>query len=189
MQPYPHTYVASAAGEGAGFVTLASPQLPSLATAPPPEFDGPGGVWSPETLLCASLADCFILTFRAVSRAARFEWSRLECRVEGVLERVGRRSRFTRYTTFAKLTVPEGADPAKARELLERADQGCLIANSVNGLRSLETEISVEGAPAAVRDRSDPMPDEALAVVAVADGALTEVELAQGLSRNSARSA
>ncbi len=149
MHPYPHTYVASAAGEGTGFVALASPQLPSLETASPPEFDGPGGVWSPETLLCASLADCFILTFRAVARAARFEWSRLECRVEGVLERVGRTSRFTRYTTFARLTVPEGTDSARARELLERAEQGCLIGNSLNGARTLETEISVQGAPAA----------------------------------------
>ena len=130
-------------------VTLTSAQLPSLETAPPPEFDGPAGVWSPETLLCASVADCFILTFRAVSRAARFEWSRLECRVEGVLERVGRTPQFTRYTTFAKLTVPEGADSAKARELLERAEQGCLIANSLRGSRALEVEISVEGAPAA----------------------------------------
>jgi organic hydroperoxide reductase OsmC/OhrA len=124
-------------------VTLGSPQLPSLESAAPPEFDGPGGVWSPETLLCASLADCFILTFRAVSRAARFEWSGLECRVEGVLERVGGVSQFTRYTTLARLTVPEGADTAKARELLERAEHGCLIANSVRGSRALETQISV----------------------------------------------
>lgn len=130
-------------------MTVGSPQLPSFETAAPPEFDGPGGVWSPETLLCASLADCFILTFRAVSRAARFEWSRLECRVEGVLERVGRTSQFTRYTTFAKLAVPDGADTKRARELLERAEQGCLIANSVNGSRALETQISVEGAPTA----------------------------------------
>lgn len=149
MHPYPHVYSASAAGQSTGPVTAGSPQLPSMVTAAPPEFDGPGGVWSPETLLCASLADCFILTFRAVSRAARFEWSRLECRVEGVLERVGRTSQFTRYTTFAKLTVAEGADAAKARELLERAEQGCLIANSLRGARALETEISVERASAA----------------------------------------
>jgi organic hydroperoxide reductase OsmC/OhrA len=149
MHPYPHTYVASATGEGGGFVTLASSQLPVLETAPPPEFDGPGGVWSPETLLCASLADCFILTFRAVSRAARFEWSRLECRVEGVLERVDRTSQFTRYTTFAKLAVPEGADCARAHELLERAEHGCLIANSLRGSRALETEIEVERPSAA----------------------------------------
>jgi organic hydroperoxide reductase OsmC/OhrA len=149
MHPYPHRYVASATGEGKGFVTLSSAQLPALETAPPPEFDGPAGVWSPETLLCASLADCFILTFRSVSRAASFGWLRLECRVEGVLERVERTSQFTRYTTFAKLTVPEGADSARAHELLERAERGCLIANSVRGTRTLEVEISVEGTPAA----------------------------------------
>jgi organic hydroperoxide reductase OsmC/OhrA len=149
MHPYPHKYVASATGEGKGFVALTSAQLPSLETAPPPEFDGPPGVWSPETLLCASLADCFILSFRAVSRAASFGWLRLECRVEGVLERVERTSQFTRYTTFAKLTVAEGADSAKARELLERAERGCLIGNSLRGSRTLEVEISVEGAPAA----------------------------------------
>ena len=95
MHPYPHTYTAAAAADPSGLVSVTSAQLPRLDTAPPPEFDGPGGVWSPETLLCASLADCFILTFRAVSRASRLPWLRLECRVEGVLERVERTSQFT----------------------------------------------------------------------------------------------
>jgi organic hydroperoxide reductase OsmC/OhrA len=112
-----------------------------LETAAPPEFDGPGGAWSPETLLCASLADCFILTFRAVARAANFEWLRLECRVEGTLERVERTPQFTRYNTFTDLVVPQGADLAKARELLERADRGCLIANSLRGARALEARV------------------------------------------------
>ena len=141
MHPYPHTYIASAAAQNAGAVTVTSPQLPNLETAPPPEFDGPGGVWSPETLLCASIADCFILTFRAVSRAARFEWSNLECRVEGILERVDRNSQFTRYTTYARLTVPAGSDAEKAHQLLERAKHGCLIANSLRGERALEVQI------------------------------------------------
>jgi organic hydroperoxide reductase OsmC/OhrA len=122
---------------------VASPKLSSFETAPPPEFDGPGGIWSPESLLCASIADCFILTFRAVTRAARFEWSELECRVEGVLERVGPNSQFTRYTTFARLQVPAHSDVAKALELLERAEHGCLIANSLRGMRTLDAEISV----------------------------------------------
>jgi len=100
MHPYPHTYIAAAAAESKGYVEVTSPQLPALTTASPPQFDGPSGIWSPETLLCASLADCFILTFRAVSRAGRFEWLRLQCRVEGMLERVERTSQFTRYTTF-----------------------------------------------------------------------------------------
>jgi organic hydroperoxide reductase OsmC/OhrA len=95
-------------------------------------------VWSPETLLSASVADCFILTFRAVARAARFRWLQLECRTEGVLERIGQNSQFTRFTTFTKLTVAAGSDVAKARELLERAEHGCLIANSLRGTRTLE---------------------------------------------------
>ena len=74
MHPYPHTYVAKAAGNASGSVVVESPQLPALQTAAPPEFDGPGGMWSPENLLCASLADCFVLTFRAIARNARLEW-------------------------------------------------------------------------------------------------------------------
>ncbi|HEV2286880.1 MAG TPA: OsmC family protein [Steroidobacteraceae bacterium] len=146
MHPYPHTYTATAGGGSAGMVAVASAQLPAFETAAPPEFDGPGGVWSPETLLCASLADCFILTFRAVSRAARLRWSRLECRVEGVLERTEAGAQFTRFATFARLTVPEGSELERARELLTRAEHGCLIANSLRGSRALETHIEVEGA-------------------------------------------
>lgn len=144
MKAFPHAYAASAAAESTGPVAVASPQLPNLETAAPPEFDGPGGAWSPETLLCASVADCFVLTFRAVSRAARLEWLRLNCHVEGVLERVGQSSRFTRFTTVAELLVPEGADTTKARELLERAEHGCLIANSLTGSRELKAEVIVK---------------------------------------------
>ena len=141
MHPYPHLYRASAAGAQAGLVTVASAQLPNIETAPPPEFDGPGGVWSPEGLLCAAVADCFILTFRGISRAVRLEWTTLECRVEGTLERVDGTAQFTRFTTFATLTVPAGADVAKAQALLERAEHSCLVSNSLRGARSLEAKV------------------------------------------------
>lgn len=143
MHPFPHTYTASASGDTSGPVSVTSAELPRLETAAPPEFDRPGGVWSPETLLCASAADCVILTFRAVSRVAQFQWLRLECRVEGVLERVERVSQFTRFTTFAILTVPTGSDVSKGRELLERAEHGCLIANSLRGSHTLEAQVVV----------------------------------------------
>ena len=153
MHPYPHTYAASARGQVNGFVTVASAQLSSLKTAPPVEFDGPGGAWSPETLLCASLADCFILTFRAVSRAALFEWLDLDCRVEGVLERVGKQAEFTRFKTLATLKIPAGSNTAKAHELLERAEHGCLVANSLRGARELDARVVVDNA--AMPENSD----------------------------------
>lgn len=141
MHPYPHLYRAAATGNPAGAVTVTSPQLPDIETAPPPEFDGPGGVWSPESLLCAAVADCFILTFLGVSRAAKFEWLALECRVEGTLERVAGKSQFTKFATFATLRVVPGSDAAKGRSLLEKAEHGCLIANSLLGARTLEAEV------------------------------------------------
>ena len=143
MHPYPHVYQAAAGGRPEGAVALTSPGLPEIATAPPPEFGGPGGVWSPETLLCASLADCFVLSFRAIARASGFEWIALECRVEGVLERVAGVTQFTKYTTHARLEVPSGSAAEKARRLLEKAERVCLISNSVRGERAVVAEVVV----------------------------------------------
>jgi len=103
-------YTASAAAGPSGSVAVTSPGLPEIATAPPPEFDGPGGIWSPEALLCASLADCFILTFRALAKGSKFEWIGLDCRVDGVLEKAEGVTRFTKYTTYATLKVAPGSD-------------------------------------------------------------------------------
>ncbi len=142
MHPYPHNYLVAATAVANGAVTVSSAGLPPLETAPPPQFDGPGGVWSPETLLCASLADCFILTFRAVSRVARLNWLQLDCQVEGVLERIERTAQFTRFKTRAQLLVPEGTNIDTARRLLDQAEHGCLIANSLRAERTLEAQVS-----------------------------------------------
>ena len=145
MHPFPHRYLISAGGTGTGPVTVSASGAPDLATASPPEFDGPGGAWSPESLLCAAVGDCFILSFRAVARASRLEWTRLDCNVEGTLERVDGVTRFTRFTTQATLEVPPGTDAAKARTLLDKAEHICLISNSLNAERSLAAEVRVAG--------------------------------------------
>ncbi len=142
MHPYPHTYTVTASGTATGTAAVSSPQLPALETAPPPEFDGPGGLWSPETLLCAAVADCLILTFRAMARASKFEWLELSCRTEAVLERVQGATRFTRYTSYATIRLPASGDATKARLLLEKSEHGCLVANSLNGERLLHVEVT-----------------------------------------------
>lgn len=140
-QPYPHTYEATASAEPKGSVTVASPRLEPLRTAPPAGFGGPGTLWSPETLLVASIANCFVLTLRALTRAGGLPWLGVECRVEGILERVEGVTQFSRFVTYATLSVPNGTDEAAARRLLERAEHGCLIGNSLRGARRLEAII------------------------------------------------
>lgn len=141
MHPYPHRYAVSAEAGPDGEVRLDSAGLPALASMPPPEFDGPPGHWSPETLLTAAVADCFVLSFRAVARASRFEWTSLSAAVEGTLDRVEGTSRFVRMHTRARLVVPAGADEARARALLEKAEKICLISSSLTAERHLEAEV------------------------------------------------
>ncbi|HTT12405.1 MAG TPA: OsmC family protein [Burkholderiaceae bacterium] len=140
MHPYPHRYTAEAAGAASGSVSLSSQGLADIDSAPPAEFNGPGDRWSPETLLCAAVADCLVLTFRAIARASRFEWQQIRCSTEGVLDRADGVSRFIRFSSRVCLTVPGGTDEARARQLVEKSERGCLVANSLNAERTLSIE-------------------------------------------------
>ena len=133
MHELPHHYTVTASAAAEGDVTLDSAGVASIPSAPPAEFGGPGDRWSPESLLVAAVADCFVLSFRAIARASRLDWSRLECSAEGILDRVERQMRFTAFTVSATLEVPPGTAVDKAQRLLEKAEETCLITNSLVG--------------------------------------------------------
>ncbi len=141
MQDFPHHHLVSANAEAAGTVALKSDNMPQIVSAPPAEFGGPGDQWSPEHLLVASVADCFILTFRAISSASKMEWVSLEATAEGVLDKVERAPQFTAFTVKATLTVPAGTDEAKARRLLDKAEGACMITNSMKAPCHLNADI------------------------------------------------
>ncbi len=112
-----------------------------IESAPPKEFGGPGNQWSPESLLTAAVADCFVLGFRAIAAASKYSWLRLESNTQGTLDRVEGQMRFTRFETHAKLHVPQGADVERAKRLLEKAESSCLVANSLTSTRHLTVEV------------------------------------------------
>ena len=141
MQPFPHLYSTTAAGTPDGPIRVTSPGLPDLETAAPAEFDGPGDRWSPESLLVAAVADCYVLTFRAIARGSQLAWTRLECDTEARLERIERVTRFTEITVHARLEIPEGTNRERAQRLLEKAEQTCLVTNSMTSEIRLESEI------------------------------------------------
>ena len=143
MHPYPHRYRVTATGERVGDVSLTTEHAESLRSAPPLEFDGPGDLWSPESLLVASVADCFVLTFRGIARGARVSLSHLECVVVGTLERIESVTQFTRFDVDADLCIADPADEEKARQALLKAERTCLIANSLKGPVSLRMNIRI----------------------------------------------
>lgn len=146
MQPLPHIYAATAAAARTGGVTVGAAGLPQILSAPAAQFGGPGTLWSPEALLAAAVADCFVLTFRAVSGAALFGWLSLQCRVDATLSRVDRQVQFSAFSVHATLRIAPGADASKARRLLRQAKRACLIINSLKGQQTLEIHILHGGA-------------------------------------------
>ncbi len=143
MQNLPHHYAVSAAVNSEINVKLTSPGLTPIDSAPPAEFGGPGDRWSPETLLVAAVADCFILTFRAIARASKFNWVSLSCDVDGVLDRVDNVSRFTEFRLNVVLDAPSGTDGQKAMRLLEKSERSCLITNSLTAETHLDAELRI----------------------------------------------
>jgi len=143
MRNFPHCYAISAVASASDDVSLEGVGLPAVMSAPPVEFDGPGDRWSPETLLVAALAGCFVLTFRAIAKASRFDWTALTCAATGTLDRVDGVTRFTAFTVNASLQVPAVADEERARRLLERAESACLVSNSLKAGCRFEADVHV----------------------------------------------
>lgn len=145
MQAYPHRYPVTATATADGDVAVGAANVPDIITAPPAEFGGPGDRWSPESLLVGAVADCFILSFRAIARASSLDWTNLHCTATGVLDRLDRVTQFTAIEVEAELTVPAGSDADKAEKLLHKAENSCLVSNSLKAERSLKARVSVAG--------------------------------------------
>jgi peroxiredoxin-like protein len=146
MQPYPHTYRTSLVADLQNPLTSSVEGLPPLQINAPVEFDGPGDCWSPESLLIASVAGCFALTFRAVAQASGLTWETLECEVQGVLDKNGGKPGFVSFSVQATLTLPEDGKEKQALRLLEKAEENCLISNSLNAAVELEAEVWIGSA-------------------------------------------
>ncbi len=140
-QALPHHYIAHASGGAEGVVNVSGRNTPELECAPPIEFGGPGDLWSPEELLLAAVANCFVLSFRAIARASRLEWSGLACDVQGTLDKAEGGLQFTRLEVSAQLTLTDATQKDKAARLLEKAEQSCLITNSLKSDCQLNYDI------------------------------------------------
>ncbi|MEO8746291.1 MAG: OsmC family protein [Rhodanobacter sp.] len=146
MEDLPHHYRASAATGTSGMVSISSPQLPTLESTPPPEYGGDPGYWSPETFLAAAIADCFVLSFRAVARASGLAWIDLVCDVEGTLDRVELVTRFTHFDISPRLRIGDAGSRDKAMRCLEKAEQTCLITSSLISATKLHCQVDVGAA-------------------------------------------
>ena len=125
--------------------TLTADEIqPTITFSAPPEFYGQAGQWTPEHLLMASVAGCFISTFSGIAEFSKFEFVSLNLEVEGVLEKDETGWRFTRILVRPRLKIAQNdRDRERANRLLQKAEKSCLVTRSLSCPIVLEPEVEV----------------------------------------------
>lgn len=144
MKDLPHQYQVHATADSEGEIKIDSPNLSRIYSAPPLEYGGPGDLWSPETLLVAAVADCFVLSFRAIAAGFKLPWISLSCEAEGVLDRIEKTTQFTQFHIQATLRISSEEDREKANKVLNKAEASCLITNSLKAASDLAITIEIQ---------------------------------------------
>ena len=140
-----YTYPVKAVWEGGRKGTVSAEGItPSIRFSSPPEFKGDAGFWTPEHFLVAAVASCYVATFYAMANNSKMEFRRLELEVEGKLGKPQGKLRFTGMVLRPKLELLRHEDRDRAIRLLEKAEQGCLIAHSLVCPVSVEPAIHDE---------------------------------------------
>jgi organic hydroperoxide reductase OsmC/OhrA len=123
-------------------IRLTSDGKAPLEAAVPPEFrGGTPGIWSPEDLLVASVASCYVITF--VSLAAQRDLAVHRLAVEGVghvTRRAEGRVGFVLIELRVELTV-DAACIEEAERVARAAKQRCLIGHALEVPIELELDV------------------------------------------------
>ena len=145
-----HTYEAllswQSGGEGvtAGNHRVEFADRPAVEVSAAPQYRGDPTRLNPEELFVAALASCQLLTYLALARGAGVTVRRYEDHAVGTLAIADRKMRMTEVRLRPRITILAGSDQRTARELVEKAHDGCFIANSVACAVRIEPEIVVE---------------------------------------------
>jgi organic hydroperoxide reductase OsmC/OhrA len=106
-----------------------------------PAFRGNPGRVNPEQLFVASVAACQALTYLFLAARHGVAVLEYEDDADGELSMVNGRLQMTRVTLRPRITVAADADGQHARALVERAHDGCFIANSISAVVHLTPTI------------------------------------------------
>jgi peroxiredoxin-like protein len=140
-----HEYRVKAFGTGGrNGVVHAEGISPSISFSAPPEFLGEPGRWTPEHLLVAAVASCFVSTFSGIAEKSRFEFLSFQMDAQGVLDNEDGIWRFTEIKLRPVVTVLKEEDCDRGIRLLEKAEKSCLVARSLQFKVALFPGVKIE---------------------------------------------
>jgi organic hydroperoxide reductase OsmC/OhrA len=121
----------------------------TLPLSSAPAYRGDPSRLNPELLFVGALSACQALTYLFLAARTEIVVTGYTDDAEGVLELVDGRVRMSRVTLRPHITLAAGARESVARDLVQRAHDGCFIANSVSTKVTIEPVFAFAEQPAA----------------------------------------
>ena len=121
-----------------------SEQVPTVIhfTAPV-SFGGEPGRWTPEELMLAALASCFVSTFQALSSYSKLAYADLEVSVGADLEKTSSGFQFTRIVIKPRLTLTDSESQALGEKVLKKSEALCLVSRAISTPKTFVPEIII----------------------------------------------
>lgn len=124
---------------------ISAPELSTIKVATPPEFpNGVPNIWSPEHLFVSSANTCLMTTFLAIAENSNLEFVSFESDSIGKMEKVEGKFLITEIELRPRLVIKHEKDKDRALRIIEKAENACLISNSMKTEIILKPQITVE---------------------------------------------
>jgi peroxiredoxin-like protein len=125
--------------------TLSSPELDdNIEVATPPQFDGGvEGIWSPEHLFVSSVSSCFMTTFAAIAEYSKLTYENLEVNAVGRISKEDGKFVVSEITLEPTLTITDEKFADKAKRIMEKAEEACLITRSIKTTIHFEPKVAI----------------------------------------------
>ncbi len=125
--------------------TMSSPKLDEkIEVATPPQFDGGvEGIWSPEHLFVSSVSSCFMTTFVAIAEYSKLKFENLKVNAIGKLSKQDGKFVVSEITLNPELTITDEKFVDKAKRIMEKAEEACLITRSIKTSIHFEPTVTI----------------------------------------------
>jgi len=112
--------------------SLRASGLPELAMSTPPEFKGEPGLWTPEHLFVAAAEFCLMATFIGISEISKLAVAGYRSKARGRLDKPeGKGLMFTEIVISPVVELDRLEDIPQAQRVMAKAENSCLVANSM----------------------------------------------------------
>lgn len=138
-----HYYTTNISWQQGRIGKLESNGFDTITVATPPEFPkGVPNLWSPEHLFVASINVCLMTTFLSIAENSKLGFVSYSAEAKGKLEKSDGKFMITEVEVIPRITVNLEKDIERAERIVHKAEEHCLISNSVKTKISLKPLIT-----------------------------------------------